>query len=279
MTKIIDGKGIADRIIEDLKTKIEKLEKKPGLTVIIVGDNHASSVYVNIKSIACEKVGIKDFKYNLEKDISEEEIIKLIEKLNKDDNVHGILVQLPLPDHINTYRVTDTINPEKDVDGFHFVNTGNLLINRERFVPCTPKGIIRMLEHENIEIKGKNVVVVGRSNIVGKPVAMMLLNRNATVTICHSQTKNLAEHTRKADILIVAAGKPKLITEDMVKEGAVVIDVGISKVDKKIVGDVDFEKVKDIASYITPVPGGVGPMTVAMLMENTFLAFMNINKS
>jgi len=271
--KILDGNALAKKIRSGLKKKIENLGKKPGLAVILIGENPASSVYVNIKSIACEETGIKDIKYNFEKDVSEKEIIELIKKLNKNPDIHGILVQLPLPEHINTYNVIDAIEPKKDVDGFHFVNTGNLFINRENLVPCTPKGIIRMLEEEKIELKGKHAVVVGRSNIVGKPIAMMLVNRDATVTICHRHTKDLGYYTKQADILVVAVGKPKLITTDIIKKGAVVVDVGINRVNGKIVGDVDFENVKKKASYITPVPGGVGPMTVAMLMENTYMAF------
>ncbi|NQV08956.1 bifunctional methylenetetrahydrofolate dehydrogenase/methenyltetrahydrofolate cyclohydrolase FolD [Candidatus Woesearchaeota archaeon] len=271
--KIIDGKAIADKIIEGLKEKIDGLDKKPGLAVVLVGDNPASSVYVNIKSIACEKAGIRDMKQHLPENTSEEEVLGLIEELNNDSDVDGILVQLPLPKHIDEHKIIEAINPLKDVDGFHFTSIGNLFINREKFVPCTPKGIIRLLEEEGIEIEGKHAVVVGRSNIVGKPVAMLLMNRNATVTVCHSKTKDLGEETRKADILIAAVGKPKLITADMVKQGAVVVDVGINKVDDRLIGDVDFDDVKEKAGYITPVPKGVGPMTVAMLLENTFEAY------
>ncbi len=267
--KIIDGTAIAAKIRERIKKEVASMKKKPGLAAIIVGENPASKVYVGIKRKQCEEVGIHSEEHKLPEETTEEELLSLIEKLNNDEKIHAILVQLPVPKHINTEKVLSAIALEKDVDGFNPVNIGKLVDGNENAVPCTPKGIIRLLEESGIKIEGKNAVVVGRSSIVGKPTAMMLLNRNATVKICHSRTKNLGEATRNADILVVAIGKAKMITADMVKKGAVVIDVGINKIEGKLVGDVDFEKVKEKAAFITPVPGGVGPMTVAMLLENT----------
>ena len=275
-TIIIDGKFVANQITEKLKPRIKVLEKKlginPCLTVVLIGNNPASQIYVKNKREKCKVLGINSELLQLESSILENELLGLIEELNNNVDCHGILVQLPIPAHINAEKILEAIIPEKDVDGFHPSNLGSLFAGNEKIVPCTPKGIIRLLEHYKVEISGKNAVVVGRSNIVGKPIAALLLNRNATVTICHSRTKNLAEFTKNADILISAVGKSNLITQDMVKKGAVVIDVAINREDKdgvKIIkGDVDFEKVKNKSSLITPVPGGVGPMTIAMLMEN-----------
>ena len=275
--KLIDGKEIARKIREEIKEEVAALKKKPGLAAILVGDNPASKIYVGIKRKHCEEVGIYSEEYTPPEGTSEEELLQLIRKLNNNDNIHAILVQLPLPKHISVEQVFSEVALEKDVDGFNSVNVGRLIAGNESSVPCTPKGIIRLLEESGIEIEGKNAVVVGRSNIVGKPTALMLLNRNATVTVCHSKTKNLSEVTSKADILVAAVGKPGMITADMVKEGAVVIDVGINKVDGKLRGDVDFENVKEKAGWITPVPGGVGPMTVAMLLENTLQRYKEQN--
>ena len=260
--KIIDGTILAEAVKTRIKEELKKLPVKPGLAAVLIGKNPASKVYVNRKSIVCEDLGFYFEKYLFEEDTSEEELIALIEKLNEKKNIHGILVQLPLPKHINEQDILGRIKPEKDVDGFHPLGP---------FVPCTPKGILYLLK-QITSIVGKHAVVVGRSNIVGKPTAMLLLDENATVTICHSKTRDLAHYTKQADLLIVAAGKKKLITADMVKEGAVVIDVGVNKGDGSICGDVDFENVKKKAFAITPVPGGVGPMTIAMLMENVLLA-------
>lgn len=280
MPKIIDGKAIAQKIREEIKERVSQLDKKPGLAVVLVGENPASKVYVNMKEVACEEVGFYSEKYKLDEKESEEELLKLIGKLNNNEKIHGILVQLPLPKHINEKKITESINPEKDVDGFHPINVGNLCIGDKCFAPCTPKGIIKLIESTGVDITGKHAVVVGRSNIVGKPTAMLLLNKNATVTVCHSMTKNLAEITRQADILVVAIGCPRFIKKEMIKEGAVVIDVGVNRVEDAskdkgyyLCGDVDFEDVKEKAGYITPVPGGVGPMTIAMLLSNTLEAY------
>lgn len=271
MTVIIDGKACADRIIEDIKIKTSKLEKKPGLSVILVGNDPASTVYVKNKEKKAIESGFNSYVYRLPQNTSKEELLELINKLNNDNNTDGILLQLPLPEHLNAYDFLDKIDPKKDVDGFHPVNSGKLFLNEKPYaIACTPKGIMKLLDEYKIKIEGANAVITGRSNIVGKPLAALLLNRNATVTITHSKTKNLPEMTRNADILISATGKPDIITKDMVKEGVVVIDVGIIRgQDGKLRGDVDFNNVKDIAGLITPVPGGVGPMTIAMLMENT----------
>jgi len=274
--KLIDGKEIARKIQEEIKEEVAKLKKKPGLAAILVGENPASKIYVGIKRRTCEEIGIYSEEFKLPDDTTEEQLLELIRKLNNDSNIHAILVQLPIPENINVEHVFSEISLKKDVDGFSATNVGILVSGDEAAVPCTPKGIIRMLEESGIEIAGKNAVVVGRSEIVGKPTALMLLNRNATVTICHSKTKNLGEITSRADILVAAVGKPKMITANMVKDGAVVIDVGINKVDGKLIGDVDFENVKEKASWITPVPGGVGPMTVAMLLENTLQQYKMI---
>lgn len=271
---LIDGNLVSSYYKENLKILISSKSYKITLAVILVGDDPASKVYVTNKSKECREVGIETKDFFLPQDTSQNDVLKIISELNNDDSVDGILVQLPLPKHINEFEVINSISPFKDVDGFHPVNVGKLAIGKPFVEPCTPKGIVRLLEYYNIPIEGKRVVVVGRSNIVGKPVSLMLLHRNATVTMCHSKTSNLPEITRSADILVVAIGKPKFIKRDMVKEGAVVIDVGINRVQvegkNKLVGDVDFEDVKEVCSYITPVPGGVGPMTRLMLLENTY---------
>jgi len=274
MTIIIDGKQVAEKITAELKQKISTLKAKPHLAVIQVGDNAASSIYVNLKKKKAEEIGIKSTIIKLPETITEKELIDNINKLNNSTEVHAILVQLPLPKHINENNIIKSISPQKDVDGFTAENTGDLLNGiTPKAYPCTPKGVLRLLKEHNIEISGKHAAIVGRSNIVGKPLAIMLLNEHATVTVCHSKTKNLKEITKQADILVSAVGK-KIIFKDMVKEGSVVIDVGIFKDENgKTTGDVDFDNVKEITSYITPVPKGVGPMTIAMLMENTISLF------
>ena len=270
--KIIDGKRISKEIKEEIRDKVSKLNregKEVALAVILVGENPASQVYVRNKQKACEFTGIKSLSYNLPEDTSEEELLDLIEELNHRDDVNGILVQLPLPKQINEERILDRIDPKKDVDGFHPVSIGNLSIGRPGYVSCTPAGIIELLKRSDIPMDGKNVVIVGRSNIVGKPMAILMLRENATVTICHSHTKNMREITSQADILVAAIGKPKFFKKEDVKEGAVVIDVGMDRDENnKLCGDVDFDDVYDKVSHITPVPGGVGPMTIAMLMSN-----------
>ncbi|MEW6189727.1 MAG: bifunctional methylenetetrahydrofolate dehydrogenase/methenyltetrahydrofolate cyclohydrolase FolD [Actinomycetota bacterium] len=273
--KIINGKEIASSIYRELSEEIKILKERnitPGLAVILVGEDPASMIYIRQKERACQNLGILSKKYPLSKDVSEKELLRLITDLNNDPSIHGILVQLPLPDHIDTRKVLNAVDPQKDVDGFHPFNVGNLTIGEILYPPCTPHGVLELLRKMKIEIRGKDAVVVGRSNIVGKPMALMLLHNDATVTICHSKTKDLASHTRRADILVVAVGHPKLVTRGMVKEGVVVIDVGISRVDDKLVGDVDYDAVKEKAAAITPVPGGVGPMTIAMLLKNTVKA-------
>lgn len=270
--KIIDGKALAEQTRKEIKEKVKKLGKKPGLAVIIVGENPASQIYVKKKVEGCSEVGILSEKYELPADVPEKKLFELIEKLNRDEKINGILVQLPLPEHINEDSVINAINPEKDVDGFHPINVGRMLIGQNNFIPATPKGIIRLIESTGKEIEGKHAVVIGRSNIVGKPTAILLLQKNATVTICHSKTQNLKEITKQADIIVVAIGKPKFLKADMVKDNVVVIDVGVNRVNGKLFGDVDFEEVKKKASFITPVPGGVGPMTITMLLENTLKA-------
>jgi len=273
---VISGKDLAKKVKGNLKNDVELLKAKgieTCLVVIIVGDDPASRVYVNNKKKACEEIGIKSIEYALGADTSEEELLALIDKLNKDKSVNGILVQLPLPKQINEEKVIMAINPEKDVDAFHPVNVGKIMTGNPDFMPCTPAGVIKLIEETGIDIAGKECVVVGRSNIVGKPQAMLLLAKNGTVTICHSRTKNLEEVCRRADILVVAVGKLEMIKGSAIKPGAVVIDVGINRTEtKKLVGDVEFSSASEVASYITPVPGGVGPMTIAMLMENTVKA-------
>ncbi|MFR7874067.1 MAG: bifunctional methylenetetrahydrofolate dehydrogenase/methenyltetrahydrofolate cyclohydrolase FolD [Christensenellales bacterium] len=274
MYTIIDGKKLAQKIRLELKTEAEKFKTKPKLAVILVGNDQASKIYVRNKSKACEEVGIEYEEHVLEETTKMGDLLGLIEKLNSDDSINGILLQAPLPKHLEINRAFEKISPIKDVDGFNPINVGKLLIGEDTFISCTPYGIIKMLEEYNIPIQGKNAVVVGRSNIVGKPLAQCLLNKNATVTICHSKTENLINYTRNADILISAVGKANLITADMVKEGATVIDVGMNRNNNgKLCGDVDFENVKEIARYITPVPGGVGPMTITMLMNNVIKAY------
>lgn len=276
MAKLIDGKAVAAEIRAQLALEVDKLVQlgvTPGLAVVIVGDDPASRTYVNNKKKACADVGIYSEEYALPATASQEEIMGLVAKLNAKMDIDGILVQSPLPDGLDEKAVVDAIDPEKDVDAFHPSNVGRIMIGDYHFLPCTPAGIIELLHHEKIEIEGKNCVVVGRSNIVGKPMAMLLLHHNGTVTICHSKTKNLKEVCAQADILVAAVGKPKFITADMVRPGAVVIDVGMDRDENgKLCGDVDFNSVEETASYITPVPGGVGPMTIAMLLKNTVTA-------
>ena len=277
MAKIIDGKAISAAIRAEIKEETVAFEKKygfrPGLAVIIVGEDPASQVYVRNKRRACEEVGFYSEAYELASNTTQEELNALVDKLNADNRIHGILCQLPLPKHLDENEVILRIDPKKDVDAFHPVNVGRIMIGDYSFLPCTPAGVMALLERSGIEISGKECVVVGRSNIVGKPQAMLLLHANGTVTVCHSRTKNLSEVCRRADILVAAIGKADFFTADMVKEGAVVIDVGMNRrADGKLTGDVDFESVAPKASYITPVPGGVGPMTITMLMQNTLTA-------
>jgi len=276
MAIIIDGKELAKKIRANLKIECEELKKKninSKLAVIMVGEDPASKVYVRNKSKACEDVGIKYEEYLLDSKITQKELIELIEKLNNDKTINGILLQSPIPSNLDVNEAFRTISPQKDVDGFNPVNVGKLVLNQDTFVSCTPYGIMKMFEEYDIDLTGKNVVILGRSNIVGKPLIHCCLNKNATVTSCHSKTQNIAQKAKEADVLISAIGKANFVTADMVKDGAVVIDVGINRLDNgKITGDVDFESVKEKASYITPVPGGVGPMTIAMLMNNVIKA-------
>lgn len=279
---ILDGKELSKKIKKQIKQEVEMLIQKtsivPGLAIVLVGNNPASEIYVRNKLKAASLCLIDATLIRKDESITEEELINLVKELNQDEKYHGIIVQLPLPKHINEQRIIDTIDVSKDVDGFGILNKGRLFSGLNTIESATPHGIIRLLEEYNIQIEGKNAVVVGRSNIVGKPMALLLLNRNATVTICHSRTQNLKEVTKLADILVVAIGKAKYITADMVKEGAVVIDVGTNRVNDVLCGDVDFENVSKIASYISPVPGGVGPLTIASLLENTVKAYKNIYK-
>ena len=276
---IIDGKEFSKKILEEISNEqkeiVEKKNLRPaGLAVIIVGENPASQVYVRNKTRACEKVGFYSETIKLEENISENDLIKKIEELNENDKIHGILVQLPLPKHIDELKVINSIKPEKDVDGFSNVNVGKMVIGDESgFLSCTPYGIMQLLEGYDIDVDGKDVVVVGRSNIVGKPMAMMLIQKGATVQVCNSRTKDLSKKLKKADIIVVAVGVPRMIKATDVKEGVVVIDVGINRVDGKLCGDVNYEDVAQKASYITPVPGGVGPMTIASLIKNTFISY------
>jgi len=276
---IIDGKKVSSHIKDNIAAEVKILKNKtgktPGLAVVLVGDDPASAVYVKNKNKTCKNIGFQSFEHILPENTSEDKLLNLINELNNDDQVNGILVQLPLPSHISSKTILVSINPQKDVDGFHLENVGRLVTGNALFKPCTPAGIIKLLDEYKIEIEGKNAVIIGRSNIVGKPVSFLLLERNATVTICHSRTKDLPSITRSADILIAAIGKPNFVSLDMVKNNAVVIDVGINRLDGKLVGDVDFTSVSKQASLITPVPGGVGPMTIAMLMANTLQAFKN----
>ena len=282
MAIIIDGKELAKKIRANLKIECEELKNKqinPKLAVIMVGDDPASKVYVRNKSKVCEDVGIEYKEYLLSSNTKQKELIELIEKLNQDKTINGILLQSPIPANLDINEAFRTISPQKDVDGFNPVNVGKLVLNQDTFLSCTPYGIMKMFEKYNIDLTGKNVVILGRSNIVGKPLMHCCLNKNATVTVCHSKTQNLAQKAKEADILISAIGKAQFVTADMVKENAVVIDVGINRLENgKIIGDVDFENVKEKASYITPVPGGVGPMTIAMLMNNVIKATKRQNR-
>lgn len=275
MAVLLDGKMMAAQLMEGLKSRVDGLKEKNisvGLAVILVGEDPASQVYVRNKGRACDELGILSETIRLPENTTQEELEALIEKLNGDDRIDGILVQLPLPRHLNEAQALRKIIPEKDVDGFHIENAGKLFTGQQGVIACTPKGILHMLKEANVPLSGKHAVVIGRSNIVGKPIAMLLLSENCTVTICHSRTADLPAHTRQADILVAAVGRAKFVTADMVKPGAAVIDVGINRVDGKVVGDVDFENVEKVAGYITPVPGGVGKMTIGMLMENTIEA-------
>ena len=282
MAMLLKGKEVSARIKEELKKEVEKLKEEgifPGLAVVLVGDDPASRVYVNNKKKACEELGIYSEEYTLPASTKQEELLELIDVLNKNSHISGILVQLPLPGHINEEVVINAIDPKKDVDAFHPVNVGKIMVGNYDFVPCTPAGVMELIHESGINVEGKECVIVGRSNIVGKPMAMLLLHENGTVTICHSRTRDLAEKTKRADILVAAVGIPNFIKGDMVKEGAVVIDVGINRMEnKKLVGDVEFETAEKKAAAITPVPGGVGPMTIAMLMKNTIKA-ARINKT
>lgn len=281
--EIIYGKEIAEQLREEMKLEVSELKNQnitPGLAVVIVGSDPASMTYVRSKKKASHEIGINSSLIELPSNTSEDELLGIVQNLNNDDSIHGILVQLPLPKHINENAIIEAILPEKDVDGFHPINVGRLLTGQEALVPCTPLGILKMIQLKNIQIEGKNVVIVGRSNIVGKPMGHLLLNENATVTYCHSRTKNLQHFTKQADIIVVAVGKAHLITGDHIKEGAVVIDVGIHRLDNgKLTGDVEFESAKEKASYITPVPKGVGPMTITMLLHNTIVAAKRMNNA
>lgn len=290
MVKILRGKELAEKMRQEMKSEIDELKTHhklvPGLAVVLIGDNPASLSYVKGKEKACAQVGILSREYKFDADYKEEQLLKLIRELNNDPSIHGILVQLPLPDHINEEKILYAIDPTKDVDGFHPVNIGKMMIGAPSFLPCTSHGIQQLLLRNNIEISGKHVVIVGRSNIVGKPLAMILVQKNpganATVTMCHTRTKNMAELTKLADILVVAAGRPHTVNADMVKQGAVVIDVGVNRVEDKtkkrgyrLIGDVEFDEVSEKASAISPVPGGVGPMTITMLLHNTIQSAKN----
>lgn len=273
MAKIIDGKKIAEDIYRELKEEISDLKEKPGLSVVLVGDDPASLVYVRNKEKACKRLGLNYRLTRFPLSVDKKELISSIEALNNDKEINGIIVQMPLPEHLEPFEIVSAIDPLKDVDGLHPDNLGRLLSGKPRITPCTPLGVIELLKREDIEVRGKNAVIVGRSNLVGKPLFHLLLSLDATVTVCHSKTADLKKETSRADILVCAVGVPRLITADMVRDGAIVIDVGINRVDDKLVGDVDFENVSKIAGAITPVPGGVGPMTVAMLMKNVITAY------
>lgn len=271
--KLLDGKKIKKEVLDELKEEVSHLEEKPNFVVIQVGNNEASNVYIKQKGKMAEHIGYGYTHMKLDEDITEEELLNEIDKLNKDKNIHGILVQMPIPNHIDTFKVQNAVLPEKDVDGLSDLNAGRLFHGKDALFSCTPYGVMEILKRYNITVEGKHAVVVGRSNLVGKPMSIMLTNAGATVTLCHSKTKDLAKYTKKADILIVTVGKPRLITRDMVRKGTVVIDVGINRLEDGLCGDVDFENVKDKCTYITPVPGGVGPMTVAMLGKNILKAY------
>ena len=271
--KIIDGKAISAQVKEQVRAEIESEKIKAGLAVVIVGDDPASRVYVNNKKKACELCGIQSFEYALPAETTQNQLLELVDTLNADKSVNGILVQLPLPRHLDEKAVIERISPKKDVDAFHEMNVGKIMIGNYSFLPCTPAGCMELIHSTGVEVAGKECVVIGRSNIVGKPMAMLLLHENGTVTVCHSKTRDLAEVCRRADILVAAVGRPNFVTADMVKDGAVVIDVGINRLENgKLCGDVKFDEVSEKAGYITPVPGGVGPMTIAMLMKNTLTA-------
>ncbi len=270
--KIIDGKVLSLKFLDKVRKNVNDLKEKPGLAIVLVGNNPASEIYVGAKEKTCNSVGVSCERYNLDENVSEDELLKLVDDLNQNKKIHGFIVQLPLPKHIDKNLIIDSILPYKDVDGFTPVNLGNMVNNNNMLLPATARACLELIKSTGVKINGKNAVVIGRSNIVGKPTASLLLQENATVTVCHSKTKNLAEHTKNADILVVAVGKAKLIKKNMVKPGAIIIDVGINRVAGKVVGDVDFENVKEVAGYITPVPGGVGPMTIAMLLDNTVRA-------
>ncbi len=273
MAQIIDGKAVSQRVKDEIRAEIEREKLEVGLAVVIVGNNQASRVYVNNKKKACEVCGIKSYEYALPEETTEAQLLELVDTLNNDKNINGILVQLPLPKHINEEKIIENISPVKDVDAFHATNVGKIMIGNYAFLPCTPAGVMELIHSTGTDVSGKECVVIGRSNIVGKPMAMLLLHENATVTICHSRTKDLAEVCRRADILVSAVGRADFVTADMVKDGAVVIDVGMNRnAEGKLCGDVCYDEVAAKASYITPVPGGVGPMTIAMLMKNTIKA-------
>ena len=279
MAKIIDGKALSDKLRLGIRDRVTALKASgivPGLAVVLAGEDPASKVYVKNKIAACEFTGIKSFAYYLPHDVSQAELDELIVTLNADPSVHGILVQLPLPKHLDELKALSLISPEKDVDGFHAVNAGKLMLGEKCLSACTPLGIIELIKSTGTDIAGKHAVVVGRSNIVGKPVALMLLKHDATVTVCHSKTRNLADFTRSADILVVAIGRKEFVTGDMIKAGAVVIDVGMNRFESRLYGDVEFSSAEKIAGYITPVPGGVGPMTITMLLENTLKAASSV---
>ena len=270
--KLLDGKAMSDELRQDIAARVTALRDRgvtPGLAVILVGEDAASQIYVRNKETACQQTGVYSVTIRLAEDTTQQQLEDEIRRLNADERIHGILVQLPLPAHLNESAALAVIAPEKDVDGFHVMNAGKLMNGMDGVVACTPKGAMEMIRRTGVDLRGKSAVVVGRSNIVGKPMAMLLLREDCTVTLCHSKTAELAEYTRRADVLVAAVGKPRFITADMVKEGAIVIDVGINRVEGKVVGDVDFDAVKDVAGWISPVPGGVGRMTITMLLENT----------
>ena len=270
--KIIDGKRVAAKFLENIRKRASQSKEKPGLAIVLVGNNPASEIYVGAKEKTCKSVGVNCERYNLDENIKQIDLLKIIDELNQNKNIHGMIVQLPLPKRIDEKLIMDSILPHKDADGFTPVNLGNLVNDDNRLLPATARACMELIKSTGQKISGKNAVVVGRSTIVGKPTALLLLQENATVTLCHSKTKNLKEHTKNADILVVACGKAKMIKKSMVKNGAIVIDVGINRTLSGLVGDVDFENVKEVAGYITPVPGGVGPMTIAMLLDNTLKA-------
>lgn len=275
MARILDGRLMAEELTLDQGRRVAELALKgiiPGLAVVLIGEDPASQIYVRNKGIACERVGIHSKTIHMDKDVSQDEVLAVVDELNLDPAIHGILIQLPLPRHLDEDIILARILPQKDVDGFHISNAGKLFSGQRGVVPCTPKGIIYMLKQGGVELSGKDAVVIGRSNIVGKPAAMLLLNENCTVTICHSRTQNLKEHCCRADILVAAIGKPNFVTADMIKPGAAVVDVGINRVNGKVVGDIEYEAVSKVAGYITPVPGGVGKLTISMLIENTLEA-------